>query len=102
VRIGGHAIPTGERVLLNWTAANRDPLVFGDPDGFRPEQNAPHNLVFGVGPHRCPGRALTLMELRVAVSELLTRTERLTAADEAPVRERSSGSGWARVPVVLV
>lgn len=101
-RIGGRVIPAGDRVLLNWTAANRDPRVFGDPDEFRPEENAHHNLVFGAGPHLCPGRALTLMELRVAVTELLTHTERLLPAPEAPVRERPPVSGWARVPVVLV
>ena len=101
-QIGGCAIPAGDRVLLNWTAANRDPLVFGDPDEFRPEENAHQNLVFGAGPHVCPGRALTLMELRVAVTELLARTERLLPADEPPVRERPPVSGWARVPVVLV
>jgi len=101
-QIGGRAIPAGDRVLLNWTAANRDRLVFGDPDQFRPDQNAPQNLVFGTGPHVCPGRALTLMELRVALTELLARTERLLPADEAPVRERPPVSGWARLPIVLV
>ncbi|HEX6150264.1 MAG TPA: cytochrome P450, partial [Nocardioides sp.] len=71
-------------------------------DEFRPEQNAEHNLVFGIGPHVCPGRALTLMELRVAVVELLAGTERLMPAPgEAPVRERPPVSGWAQVPVVL-
>lgn len=100
--MGGHTIPAGDRVILNWTSANRDPLVFGDPDEFRPEANADANLVFGVGPHACPGRALTLLELRVAVVELLARTERLLPADEVPVRERPPASGWARVPVVLV
>jgi cytochrome P450 len=89
-------------VLLSWTAANRDPSVFGDPDEFRPEQNEPHNLVFGAGPHVCPGRSLTLMELRVAVTELLARTDRLLPADEPAVREPPPGSGWAQVPVVLV
>lgn len=54
VQIGGRTIPAGDRVLLNWTAANRDPLVFGDPDEFRPEENARQNLVFGAGPHRVP------------------------------------------------
>jgi cytochrome P450 len=101
VQIGGRVIPAGDGVLLNWTAANRDPRVFGDPDEFRPEQNAPHNLVFGTGSHVCPGRALTLMELRVAITELLARTERLLPADQAPLRERPPVSGWARVPVLL-
>jgi cytochrome P450 len=102
VRIGGRFIPAGDRVLLNWTAANRDPQVFGDPDEFRPEKNAHQNLVFGAGPHACPGRALTLMELRVAITELMARTRRILPAGEAPVRERPPVSGWARVPVVLI
>ena len=101
VEVAGQVIPAGHRVVLSWTSANRDPRVFGDPDAFRPEENAPHNVVFGVGPHVCPGRALTLMELRVAVGELLSRTERLLPADESAVRERPPVSGWARVPMVL-
>jgi cytochrome P450 len=102
VELGGRTIPAGDRVILSWTAANRDPRVFGDPDEFRPEENAEANLVFGTGPHVCPGRALTLMELRVAVVELLARTERLLPApEEAPVRERPPVGGWAHVPVVL-
>lgn len=101
VYVGGRTIPAGDRVLLNWTAANRDPLVFGDPDEFRPDENEHANLVFGAGPHACPGKALTLMELRVAITELLTRTQWLRPAAEPPVRERPPVSGWARVPVVL-
>ena len=100
--VGGRLNPAGDRVVLNWTAANRDPAVFGDPDEFQPERNAEANLVFGVGPHVCPGRALTLMELRVAVAELLARTEQLLPGDEDPVRERPPLGGWAHVPVVLV
>ncbi|WP_203231375.1 cytochrome P450 [Nocardioides caldifontis] len=102
VEVGGRTIPAGDRVLLSWTSANRDPLVFGDPDEFRPEENAEQSLVFGAGPHVCPGRALTLMELRVAVSALLSRTDQLLPTDEPPVRERPPASGWARAPVVLV
>ena len=40
-------IRPGDVVVLSWTAANRDPDRFGDPDAFRPEDNAPHNLVYG-------------------------------------------------------
>ena len=36
VELGGQTIPRGGRVLLNWTAANRDPSVFTDPDGYDP------------------------------------------------------------------
>src|SRR4029079_9001447 len=59
VSLGGADMEEGDQVLLNWTSANRDSRVFGDPDRYDPHRNAPHNLVFGIGPHVCPGRALT-------------------------------------------
>ena len=102
VSLGGEVIAEGEQVVLNWTAANRDPLVFGDPNRYNPAENAPHNLVFGIGPHVCPGRALTLMELRVMLEELLARTSWIEPAPDRPsVRETPPVGGWARVPVVL-
>lgn len=100
--LGETTIARGDSVLLNWTAANRDPRVFGDPDRFDPTRNAAANLVFGVGPHVCPGRGLTLMELRVLLEELLGRTARIELAPDRPaVRETPPVGGWARVPIVL-
>ena len=100
--IGGEPIGVGTRVVLNWTAANRDPEAFDDPDAFNPAEHASANLVFGVGPHVCPGRALTLMELRVIVWELLSQTSRISISTErGPVRELPPVSGWAKVPIVL-
>jgi cytochrome P450 len=100
--LGGVEMNEGEEVLLNWTSANRDGLVFDNPDRYDPAANAASNLVFGTGPHVCPGRALTLMELRVMLEELLGRTMWIELAqDRAAVRESAPVGGWARVPVVL-
>ena len=100
--LGGVDIAGGEQVLLNWTAANRDPLVFHDPDRYDPAANSASNLVFGAGPHVCPGRALTLMELRVILEELLRRTTWIELAqDRTAVRESPPVGGWASVPVLL-
>src|SRR5699024_5405429 len=88
VDIGGTTPPAGTRVLLNWTAANRDPRVFDDPDEYDPAGHAEANLVFGVGPHVCPARGLTLMELRVLTEELLTGTSWIELDQHEPaVRE---------------
>ena len=102
VVVGGESIAAGTRVVLNWTAANRDPEACPDPDAFNPDGHAAANLVFGIGPHVCPGRALTLMELRVIAWELLARTTRIgLSAERDPVREIAPVSGWAKVPIVL-
>ncbi|MDO5533954.1 MAG: cytochrome P450 [Propionibacteriaceae bacterium] len=102
VHIAGTDLPKGARVKLHWTSANRDEAVFGDPDAFDPEGNAPHNLVYGIGPHVCPGRPLATMELRIAVREALAATENIAPAPgEEPEREVAPVGGYARVPVVL-
>lgn len=102
VSLAGVEIDADSQVLLVWTAANRDPRVFADPDRFDPVAHRSDNLVFGIGPHVCPGRALTLMELRVLLEELLRRTAWLEPAVDRPsVRETPPVGGWARVPVVL-
>lgn len=100
--VGGERIDAGTRIVLNWTSANRDRDAFPEPDAFNPAENAHANLVFGIGPHVCPGRALTLMELRVVTWELLARTTHIAMSRErGPVRERPPVSGWAKVPIVL-
>ncbi len=103
VRIGKHELGTDTRVYLNWASANRDESVFGDPDAYRPGQNALHNLVYGTGIHACPGRPLATMELVVAVRALLHATRCIEPApDAAPVRETYPLGGWRRVPVLFL
>lgn len=98
--IGGRGVSAGDRIKLDWTAANRDPRVVGNPDAYRPAANAPHNLVYGVGPHACPGRGLATLELRLVVEELLSATGsfELTSADP-PARELPPYGGYRTVPI---
>ena len=102
VDVGGIALPQGAPVKLNWTSANRDETVFGDPDAFDPQRNAPHNLVYGIGRHVCPGRLLATLELRIALQALLAASTSITL-DPAQPPERATApvGGWSRVPVVL-
>ena len=100
--VAGYALEAGTRIYLNWTAANRDPRVFGDPDEYRPTENAPHNLVYGTGIHICPGRPLATMELVTVTRELLAASTSFTlAADRVAQRETYPVGGWAEVPLRL-
>lgn len=101
-RVGEHELDAGTRVYLNWTSANRDETVFGDPDTYRPERNAPNNLVYGTGIHACPGRPLATMELMAAVQALFNATTLIDPAPDAvPERETYPLGGWRRAPVRL-
>jgi cytochrome P450 len=102
VDLDGVHIPAGARVKLHWTSANRDEAVFGDPDALDPEGNAPHNLVYGIGKHVCPGRTLATIELRTLTRALLAGTQAIRLApDVEPTREVAPVGGWASVPVLL-
>jgi len=100
VEVSGARIPAGETVKLHWTSANRDAVVFGEPDAFRPEENAGHNIVYGIGPHVCPGRPLATLELRVAVEEALAATTAIRLAEDAEhEREIAPVGGFRSVHV---
>jgi cytochrome P450 len=102
VTIGGAALPEGARVKLNWTSANRDAAVFGDPDAMDAQRNAPHNLVYGIGKHVCPGRLLATLQMRILLRELLAATASITLDAQQPAeRAVSPVGGWAKLPVVL-
>ena len=102
VELAGKQLRAGDKVLLLYPSANRDAAVFSDPDAFDPAANAEHNLVYGIGPHVCPGRPLATLELRVAVQEALAATEWIDwAPGEQAEREVAPVGGYARVPVVL-
>ena len=102
VRIGGQNIPSGARVKLNWTSANRDETVF-DNNRFDPERNAAENLVYGVGKHACPGRLLATWELRIALQAMLASVRSIELAPgQPPEREVAPVGGYHRVPVVFI
>jgi cytochrome P450 len=67
----GCPMKAGERVLMNFPAANRDPEVFPDADKVILDREQNRHLAFGSGIHRCAGSNLARMELRVAVEEWL-------------------------------
>ena len=59
----------GDRVFLPFSAGNRDPAAFEDPDKVIIDRARNRHIAFGVGIHRCAGLNLARMEMRVAVEE---------------------------------
>jgi cytochrome P450 len=69
----GCPMQTGDKVLMNFPAANRDPEAFEHPDHVILDRAHNRHVAFGSGIHRCAGSNLARMELRVAIEEWLRR-----------------------------
>ena len=103
VELGSQALAAGERLSINWIAANRDPRAFDEPDSFRIDRDPSPNLLYGAGIHVCPGAPLARLELRVLMEELLARTSAITLAESRPpVRAVHPDAGYAALLVRLV
>ena len=70
VELGGVAIPAGSDLFFSFTAANRDPKKFSDPDRYDIDRDASALLTFGGGAHFCLGAGLARMEARLVFEEL--------------------------------
>jgi cytochrome P450 len=100
VEIGGRKIKAGERITLMWISANRDELVFEDPDAFRLDRDQGRNLLWGAGIHACPGAPLARLEMRVFMEELLARTgEIATVPGKAATLAVYPASGFTTLPL---
>jgi cytochrome P450 len=101
-RLGGVPLSPGDRLLLAWGSANRDERVFDDGDVVRldREGSRPQHLGWGAGEHRCLGRHLARVELRVMLTELLRALPGFRLQPGATVR-RTFGviRGVAALPV---
>jgi len=83
--IAGCPVKAGDRVLLSFAAANRDPAAFEQADEIVIDRAQNRHIAFGVGIHRCAGSNLARMELRVAVETWLQRIPDFRLADGAEV-----------------
>jgi cytochrome P450 len=98
VTVGACPMKTGDRVLLNFAAANLDPAQFPDPhtlDFTRP--NVASHLAFGAGIHRCLGAHLARREMKVTAKVICTLRE-FRFDPEREIRFRAS---FARGPVAI-
>jgi cytochrome P450 len=100
--LNGHRYRAGDKFLLFYAAANRDPAVFADPEVFDVGRDPNPHVGFGAkGPHFCLGAHLARREIAVTFEELFRQLPDLEVIGE-PDRLRSSFvNGLKRLPARL-
>ena len=85
VEVNGCQVHAGDRVLMTFPAANRDPQKFPDADKVILDRTQNPHIAFGAGIHRCAGSNLARMEMRVAIQEWLARIPDFRLEDPSAV-----------------
>lgn len=82
--LSGHDFVEGDKMILFYGAANRDPAKFDDPERFDVRRTPNDHVGFGgPGPHFCLGAHLARREVSVAFRQLLTRLPDIEVAGDA-------------------
>lgn len=98
--IDGYLFPAGTMVLVNTAAANRDPVVYDDPDRVDITRDAaPAILTFGGGVHYCLGANLARREIAEALNVLAQRLKSPRRTGPAPWKPMVSLSGPKSLPI---
>jgi len=101
---GGVEMKAGERVFLVNPSANRDPVVFDDPDTLDLRRNPTGHIGYGFGLHYCLGAPLARLEADLALSAVLREFGLISMAVDRSVLEWNPtmlSRGLKSLPVVL-
>ena len=101
--IDGYPIAEGERILIVWASANRDPEMFDRPDEIVLDRNPNRHLGFGWGPHRCVGAGLGKEIFSSALQATLERLPDYRVLEDG-VRKYPTASlayGYSAMPAVF-
>ncbi len=85
IELAGTQFQPGDRVVVNFAAACRDPEVYDEPLEFRPDRDQTRSAVFGLGPHRCVGSHAARLELKTSLEQILRRLPDIALKADATV-----------------
>jgi cytochrome P450 len=103
VVVDGWEFKKGERVLLAFASANRDPDVFENPEEVILDRSPNRHVGFGAGMHRCLGSFLARSMFDAMVTEVLTRMPDYQVVEEK-IRHYPNIAvinGWINIPATF-
>jgi cytochrome P450 len=83
VELAGKKLKEGDKVVMYFGAANRDPAKFANADRLDLSRTPNEHIAFGTGPHGCLGQHIARIEIDAMLVEVLTRMKNIQL-QEAP------------------
>jgi cytochrome P450 len=102
VEVGGVRLADGQKVLLLFAAANRDPRRWDNPDRFDVTRRAAGHMTFGTGIHGCVGQAVARLETEAILAALAKRVASFELTGEPERRLNNTLRGFDRMPLRVV
>jgi cytochrome P450 len=100
--VNGHRFSEGDKFLLLYGSANRDPAVFREPEVFDLTRDPNPHVGFGAkGPHFCLGAHLARREIAVTFRAVLDQLPDLEVTGEPDRLHSSFVNGIKRLPARL-
>lgn len=99
--LDGVTIPAGDRALILFASANRDPDKYADPDRFDVARNPRDHVGWGHGQHTCVGMHLARLEMEILLATLVQRVARIETG-RPTLAWNNVLQGFAKLPARLV
>jgi cytochrome P450 len=102
--VRGCPMHPGDRVLLSWAGANRDPETFPDPDDVKIDRFPNRHYTFGIGIHRCAGSHLARAMWLEMIGQVLDRIPDYCVTDYDVVEtypDKSISYGFNTIPATF-
>jgi cytochrome P450 len=97
--LGDKQIRAGDKVVMYFGSANRDPERFELPDALALARPQNEHIAFGTGPHGCLGQHIARIEIDAMLREVLTRMTAFELAEPPEWLPSNFISGPKRMPV---
>jgi cytochrome P450 len=97
--LAGAKIREGDKVVMYFGSANRDPARFERPDGLDLARAPNEHIAFGTGPHGCLGQHIARIEIDAMLAEVLTRMEDFELVGEPEWLPSNFISGPKSMPI---
>ena len=95
-------IKAGDKVLMWYVSGNRDEEVIDNPNSYIIDRERPrHHMSFGFGIHRCVGKRLAELQLKIIWEEILSRFPEVRVVGEPRRILSSFVKGYEYLPVVV-